>query len=100
MEWESGRTETIAELQRRVRATGSFVDRAIVREMKTASERFRETDPIWREVVTLAQRWQEGMPDLDVLEAVRRINRTATCWRAEPAAGEAESAGRSRQVDK
>ena len=43
MDWGSGREATIAQLQKRVRATGSFVDRAIVREIKIASERFAET---------------------------------------------------------
>ncbi|MEY2563458.1 MAG: hypothetical protein QOH88_1651 [Verrucomicrobiota bacterium] len=69
-----------------VRATGSFVDRAIVREMKIAAERFPEHHATWLEVDALIQRWEQGLPDLQVLEALRQVNRTASCWRDKPSA--------------
>ena len=87
MDWGSGRAATIAQLQQRVRESGSFVDRAIVREMKIASELFPETHSAWLEVRDLVRRWEEGMADLKVLEAIRWINRSASCWKARPAIG-------------
>lgn len=81
MEWGLGRGATLAELQRKVRETGSFVDRAIVREMKVASELFPESHAAWREVRELAEHWEKGAPDVKVLEAIRRINRSASCWK-------------------
>jgi hypothetical protein len=74
-------------------SSGSFVDRAIVREIKTAAARFSETDLMWSEVLILTRRWKEGMPELQMLEALRRINRVASCWKApegDPVAGEAD----------
>jgi hypothetical protein len=81
MDWGSGRGETIAQLQRQVRETGSFVDRAIVREVKIASELYPEKHSAWIEVVELVENWQNGMADLRVLDAVRHINRSASCWK-------------------
>jgi len=81
MEWGNDRREAIAQLRAKVRITGSFVDRAVVRELKIASERFPEHDLVWREVETLVQRWEEGMPDRDVIEAIRQLNGTASFWR-------------------
>jgi hypothetical protein len=78
------RTNTIAQLEQAARSAGSFVDRAIVREIKIAAGRHAENDPAWFEVAALIERWRSGAPDLDVLEAVRRINRVATCWKADP----------------
>jgi hypothetical protein len=85
MDWGNDRSAAIAELQSKVRASGSFVDRAIVREMKIASERFSETHSAWLEVIKVAAGWEDGTPDLQVLEALRRINRMATCWKDKPA---------------
>ena len=87
MDWGSGRGETIVQLQRKVRETGSFVDRAIVREVKIASELFREKHSAWIEVVELVGKWQNGMTDLRVLDAVRHINRSASCWKTTRVAG-------------
>jgi hypothetical protein len=92
MKWGSDRTRTIAELERQARWSGSFVDRAIVREVKIASARFSETDSAWSEVVTVAERWEEVMPDLQVLEAIRRVNRVTSCWRGESTPSQWESA--------
>ena len=77
----SGRGATIEELQRKVRETGSFIDRALVREMKVASELFPESHAAWNEVRELADRWEKGAADVKVLEAIRRINRSASCWK-------------------
>ena len=84
MDWGGGRQATIAQLQKRVRETGSFVDRAIVREIKIASERFGETHAAWAEVVELVEKWEKGVPDLKILEAIRWINRIASGWRRAP----------------
>jgi hypothetical protein len=81
MDWGSGREATIAQLQKRVRETGSFVDRAIVREIKIASERFAETHAAWAEVVELVEKWEKGVPDVKILEAIRWINRIASGWK-------------------
>jgi hypothetical protein len=81
MDWGSGRETAIAKLQQRVRQTGSFVDRAIIREMKIASELFPAGHAAWMEVVELAHKWEKGMPDLKILEAIRHINRGASCWK-------------------
>jgi hypothetical protein len=81
MDWGSGRETAIARLQRQVRGTGSFVDRAVVREIKIASELFPERHAAWKEVTELADRWQNGMNDLKILEAIRHINRGASCWK-------------------
>jgi hypothetical protein len=86
MDWKSGRTATITELEREARSSGNFVDRAIVREIKIASARLSETDLMWSEVMTLTDHWKDGMPELQVLEAIRRINRVASCWKAPSAA--------------
>lgn len=106
MDWGSGRGETIAQLQQQVREAGSFVDRAIVREVKIASELFPEKHSAWIEVAELVEKWQDGLMDLRVLEAVRHINRSASCWkrsasfkftecrRAAPAAGGPEERNR------
>jgi hypothetical protein len=85
VDWGSGRATTIAKLQERVREHGTFVDRAIVREIKIASERFAEKHAAWIEVMDLADGWEKGRPDLKILEAIRHINRGASYWRA-PAA--------------
>jgi hypothetical protein len=82
MDWGSGREATIAQLQQRVRESGSFVDRAIVREIKVASNLFTERHHAWREVLELAEKWESGLPDLKILEAIRHINRSASCWKA------------------
>lgn len=81
MDWGSGREKVIAQLQERVRENGTFVDRAIVREIKIASERFAEKHAAWIEVMDLADGWEEGRPDLKILEAIRQINRSASYWR-------------------
>jgi hypothetical protein len=81
MDWGSGREAAIAQLQKQARQTGSFVDRAIVREMKIASGLYPEGHAAWREVVELAETWEKGMPDLKILEAIRHINRGASCWK-------------------
>ena len=81
MDWGSGRAKTIAQLRERVRESGTFVDRAIVREIKIASERFAEKHAAWIEVMDLANGWEEGRPDLKILEAIRQINRSASYWR-------------------
>ena len=85
MDWRSGRAKVIAQLQELVRENGTFVDRAIVREIKIASERFTEKHAAWIEVRDLAEAWQKGRPDLKILEAIRQINRSASCWRTPPA---------------
>jgi hypothetical protein len=87
MDWGSGREATIAELQRRVRESGSFIDRAIAREVKIASGLFAERHTAWAEVAELVGRWENGMGDLQVLEAIRWINRGASCWKAKPVTG-------------
>jgi hypothetical protein len=84
MDWGSGRGATIAQLQQRVRESGSFVDRAIVREIKIASERFAETHAAWAEVAELVEKWEKGVPDLRILEAIRWINRIASGWKTGP----------------
>jgi hypothetical protein len=87
MDWAGGREATITQLQRQVRETGSFVDRAIVREMKIASELFAERHAAWAEVQELAERWEKkSVSDLKILEAIRWINRSASCWKTAPRA--------------
>jgi hypothetical protein len=81
VDWRSGREKIIAQLQERVHENGTFVDRAIVREIKIASERFAEKHAAWIEVMDLADGWEEGRPDLKILEAIRQINRGASYWR-------------------
>ena len=81
MDWGSGREAAIAQLQQRVRETGSFVDRAIVREIKIASEGFAETHAGWQEVVELVEKWEKGVPDVKILESIRWINRIASGWK-------------------
>jgi hypothetical protein len=81
MEWGTDRREAIAQLHAKVRATGSFVDRALVREIKIASELFAERHAAWIEVVELVQHWENGVSDVSILEAVRQINRSASCWK-------------------
>jgi hypothetical protein len=81
VDWGNGRGETIAQLQREARESGSFVDRAIMREVKIASELFAERHSAWMEVAELVERWQNGAKDLRVLNAVRHINRSASCWK-------------------
>jgi hypothetical protein len=81
VDWGSGREKSIAQLQERVRESGTFVDRAIVREIKMASERFAEKHSAWIEVMDLADAWEKGRPDLKILEAIRQINRSASYWR-------------------
>jgi hypothetical protein len=78
----------ISQLQDRARATGSFVDRAIAREIKMAFTRAAGT-PAITELVHLAEAWEAGTPDVQVLDAIRRINRSAaSCWKADaPRAG-------------
>ena len=73
----------LTELEDEARSSGSFVDCAIVREIKIAAGRFSDTDLMWSEVMILARRWKEGMPDIMVLDAVRRINRVTSCWKTE-----------------
>jgi hypothetical protein len=82
VDWGSGRGKIIVQLQERVRESGTFVDRAIVREIKIASERFGERHSAWVEVMDLTNAWEQGRPDLKILEAIRQINRSASCWRA------------------
>jgi hypothetical protein len=82
MDWGGGREATIAQLQRQVRATGSFVDRAILREIKIASEGFAETHAGWREVVELVEKWEKGVPDVKILEAIRWLNRIGSGWKS------------------
>jgi hypothetical protein len=85
MDWGRGREATITQLQRQVRETGSFVDRAIVREMKIASELFAERHAAWAEVRELAERWEKkSVSDIKILEAIRWINRGASCWKTVP----------------
>jgi hypothetical protein len=85
MDRGGGREATITQLQRQVRETGSFVDRAIVREMKIASELFAERHAAWAEVRELAERWEKkSVSDLKILEAIRWINRSASCWKTAP----------------
>jgi hypothetical protein len=84
MDWGCGREAAIAQLQKRVRETGSLVDRAIVREIKIASERFAETHAGWAEVVELVEKWEQGVPDIKILEAIRWINRIASGWKTAP----------------
>lgn len=86
----------MAKWQTEARSKGSFVERALVREIKVASERFSPGDPAWVEVAALVSRWEKGMPDIQVLEAVRRINRAATCWRAEVNRRDFDGAGVTR----
>jgi Mn-dependent DtxR family transcriptional regulator len=86
MDWGGGREATITQLQRQVRETGSFVDRAIVREMKIASELFAERHAAWAEVRELADHWEKGVSDVKILEAIRWINRSASCWKTLPRA--------------
>jgi hypothetical protein len=82
MEWGSGRGKAIAQLQERVRAGGSFVDRAIVREVIIASQLFPEKHSAWGEVRELVNNWEDGRPDLKILEAIRHINRGASYWKS------------------
>ena len=82
MDWESGRAATIARLQQQMRESGSFVDRAIVREMKIASQLFTERHSAWVEVRELVDSWEAGWSDLKILEAIRNINRSASYWKA------------------
>ena len=85
MDWGDGREATITQLQRQVRETGSFVDRAIVREMKIATELFAERHAAWAEVRELAERWEKkSVSDIKILEAIRWINRSASCWKTAP----------------
>jgi hypothetical protein len=100
MDWGSGREVAIARLQQRVRETGSFVDRAIVREIKVASCLFAESHAAWREVMELADSWEKGVSDLKILEAIRHINRSASCWRktAPIGAGGAQAARSSADL--
>ena len=81
MVWNSDRTVTLAELQREAQTIGTFVDRAIVRELKISCNRFAETDSAWTEIATLIERWKEGMNDLEVLSSMQRLNRISTCWK-------------------
>ena len=80
MNWKSDRTAAITELEREAQLSGTSVGRAIVREIKIASARFSETELMWSAVMSLTGRWKEGMPELQVLEAIRRINRVASRW--------------------
>ncbi len=85
MDWGGGREATITQLQRQVRETGSFVDRAIVREMKIASDLFAERHAAWTEVRELVERWEKkSASDIKILEAIRWINRSASCWKTGP----------------
>jgi hypothetical protein len=85
MDWASGREAVIAQLQQSVRETGSFVDRAIVREIKVASELFADRHAAWEEVRELAERWEnKSVSDIKILEAIRWINRSASCWKTVP----------------
>jgi hypothetical protein len=68
----------ISQLQTRARISGNFADRAILREIKMAFARLAGT-PAVTEVVRLAEGWEAGAPDLQVLDAIRRINRSASC---------------------
>lgn len=79
---DSDRSGLIAELQREARSSGSFVDRAIVREIKNVAARCAETDPLWSEVLHLTRGWKAGLPELQVLDGLQRINRAASCWKA------------------
>jgi hypothetical protein len=82
MDWGTGRGKTIAQLQERVRVNGSFVDRAIVREVIIASQLFPERHSAWLEVRELVDNWESGRPDFKILEAIRNINRSASYWKA------------------
>jgi hypothetical protein len=82
MEWGDGRGKAIAQLEERVRASGSFVDRAIVREVIIASQLFAERHSAWGEVCELVDNWEKGRPDLRILEAIRHINRGASYWKS------------------
>jgi hypothetical protein len=81
MIWNSDRAVTVATLEHEARALGTFVDRAIVREIKLASSRFAETEAAWMEVLALVERWKGGRDDLEVLSAFQSLNRTSTCWK-------------------
>jgi hypothetical protein len=72
----------IAQLQQRASPSGSFVNRAVVREIKMAFTRLART-PAGSEVARLAERWEKGMPDVEVLDDIRGINRAANCWKTE-----------------
>lgn len=87
MDWRDGRERTIAQLEQRVSRTGSFVDRAVVREIKVASELFPEKHGAWVEVVELIERWERGASDLSILQAVQSINRSASRWRIAASSG-------------
>jgi hypothetical protein len=91
MDGAEDRAQTIAQLERDARSGGSFVDRAIVREIKIAAGRFSEQESLWLQVAALIERWREGAPDVEVLESVRRINRIATCWKDGSASATPES---------
>ena len=82
MDWGTSRSKTIARLQERVRVSGSFVDRAIVREVVIASQLFAEGHSAWLEIRELVDHWEEGRSDLKILEATRNINRSASYWKA------------------
>jgi hypothetical protein len=82
MGWADNSEGMISQLQSGARASGSFVDRAVVRELKLAFARASGTPSATAELVHLAERWEDGMPDLLVLEAIRRINRDASCWKS------------------
>jgi len=77
MVWNSDRTITVAALQREARALGTFVDRAIVREIKQACGRLAATDDAWLEVMALVECWKGGMKDLEVLSSLQHLNRTS-----------------------
>jgi len=83
MGWHDDPEEMITQLQDRARGSGSFVDRAIVREIKMAFARLVGTPSAIADVVRLAECWEKGRPDLEVLEDIRRINRVASCWKTE-----------------
>src|SRR5436190_10731086 len=87
MDWTPGREEAIAQLQVRVREHGSFVERALVREIKVASELFPAAHAAWFEVLQLVENWERGASDVSALEAVRHINRSASCWKSQASNG-------------
>lgn len=84
MDCAGGRKATITQLQQQIRKTGSFVDRAIVREMKISSELFAEGHAAWADIRELADHWEKGASDVKILDAIRWINRSASCWKTRP----------------
>ena len=83
MAWDNNPDGMIAHVEQKARVSGSFVDRAIVREIKRAFARLAGRPSEISGVVRLAKRWEQGMPDLEVLDAVRRVNRCASDWKVD-----------------